>query len=162
MMSIQFFLSWYFSVHMDIRFQVFRFLNQSHIKCMHHMYSQLLQQMYISRVECKRILPSSLFNSKQNTFASLFVHSKQGQSSNFVFLVFDFWHSFFSSPPQRPMTSDFEGFPIPDFIHYIYCPIFILEKEPVFPYFLMFSAKQGNYWYHFYNVFGMTRSLSGD
>jgi len=21
----------------------------------------------------------------------------------------------------------------------------------------MFSAKQGNYWYHFYNVFGMTR-----
>ena len=22
----------------------------------------------------------------------------------------------------------------------------------------MFSAKQGNYWYHFYNVFGMTRS----
>ena len=28
--------------------------------------------------------------------------------------------------------------------------------------FLMFSAKQGNYWYHFYNVFGMTRSLTGD
>ena len=25
-----------------------------------------------------------------------------------------------------------------------------------------FSAKQGNYWYHFYNVFGMTRSLTGD
>jgi len=24
----------------------------------------------------------------------------------------------------------------------------------VFP-FLMFSAKQGNYWYHFYNVFGI-------
>jgi len=23
----------------------------------------------------------------------------------------------------------------------------------------MFSAKQGHYWYHFYNVFGMTRSL---
>jgi len=21
----------------------------------------------------------------------------------------------------------------------------------------MLSAKQGNYWYHFYNVFGMTR-----
>ena len=31
-------------------------------------------------------------------------------------------HSFFLSPPQRPMTSDFEGFPIPDFIHYIYFP----------------------------------------
>ena len=62
---------------------------------------------------------------------------------------------------QRPMTSDFKGFSIPDFIHYIYFPILILEKEPVFP-FLMFSAKQGYYWYHFYNVFGMTRSLTGD
>ena len=51
-------------------------------------------------------------------------------------------HSVFSSPPQRPMTSDFEGFSIPDLIHYIYFPILILE--PVFP-FLMFSAKQGNY-----------------
>ena len=38
------------------------------------------------------------------------------------------------------MTSDFEGFSIPDFIRYIYFPILILEKEPVFP-FLMFSAK---------------------
>ena len=51
-------------------------------------------------------------------------------------------HSVFSSPPQRPMTSDFEGFSIPDFIHYSYFPILILEKEPVFPV-LMFSAKQG-------------------
>ena len=42
-------------------------------------------------------------------------------------------HSVFSSPPQRPMTSDFEGFSIPDVIHYIYFPILILEKEPVFP-----------------------------
>ena len=59
------------------------------------------------------------------------------------------------------MTSDFEGFSIPDVIKYIYFPILILEKEPVFP-FLMVSAKQENYWYHFYNVFGMTRSLTGD
>ena len=70
-------------------------------------------------------------------------------------------HSIFLSPPQQPMTSDFEGFSIPDFIHNIYFHILILEKEPVFP-FLMFSAKQGNYWYCFYNVFGMTRSLTGD
>ena len=28
-------------------------------------------------------------------------------------------HSVFSSSPQRPMTSDFEGFSNPDFIHYI-------------------------------------------
>ena len=68
-------------------------------------------------------------------------------------------HSVFSSPPQRPMTSDFVGFSIPDFIHYIYFPSSILEKEPVFP---LLNAKQGHYWYHFYNVFGMTRSLTGD
>ena len=42
-----------------------------------------------------------------------------------------------------------------------YFLILILEKEPVFP-FSMLGAKQGNYWYHFYNVFGMTRSLTGD
>jgi len=53
-------------------------------------------------------------------------------------------HLVFSFQPQRPMTSDFEGVSIPDFIHYIFVPILILEKEPVFP-FLMFSAKQGNY-----------------
>ena len=35
------------------------------------------------------------------------------------------------------------------------------EKEPVFL-FLMISAKQGSYWYHFYNVFGMKWSLTGD
>ena len=26
----------------------------------------------------------------------------------------------------------------------------------------IYCAKQGHYWYHFYNVFGMTRSLTGD
>ena len=35
------------------------------------------------------------------------------------------------------------------------------EKELVFP-FSMLSAKQGNYWYHFYNVFGMTWSFKFD
>ena len=62
----------------------------------------------------------------------------------FVFYRLTFNGSFFSSPPQQPMTFDFEGFSIPDFIHYIYYPILILEKEAVFP-FLMFSAKQVNY-----------------
>ena len=51
-------------------------------------------------------------------------------------------HSVVSSPPQRPMTSNFEGFSIQDFIHYIYLNSW--AKRPVFP-FLMFSAKQGNY-----------------
>ena len=41
------------------------------------------------------------------------------------------WSFVFSSPPQRPMTSDLEGFSIPDFIHYIiFFTILILEKEP--------------------------------
>ena len=84
----------------------------------------------------------------------------------YFFLAFAFssvlhGHSVFSSLPQRSMTSDFKGVSIPDFIHYKYFPILILQKEPVFP-FLMFSAKQGNYWYHFYNVFGLKRSLTGD
>ena len=58
------------------------------------------------------------------------------------------------------VTSDNPSLKLP-YNNYIYFPIFILEKEPVFP-FLMFSAKQENYWYHFFNVFGMTRSLTGD
>jgi len=33
------------------------------------------------------------------------------------------------------MTSNLEGFSIPDFIHYVYFPILILEKESVFPFF---------------------------
>ena len=49
----------------------------------------------------------------------------------------------------------------PDFIHYIVSPILTIEKEPVFS-FLMLGAKQGNYWYHFDDVFRMTRSLTGD
>ena len=58
--------------------------------------------------------------------------------STFICLAFDRLlsvlrgHSVFSSPPQRPMTSDLEGFSIPDFMHYIYFPILIPEKEPVF------------------------------
>ena len=59
------------------------------------------------------------------------------------------------------MTSDFEGFSIPDFIHYIYFPILIIEKDQYLP-FWKFSAKHGHYWYHFYNVFGMMQSFTGD
>ena len=45
----------------------------------------------------------------------------------YIFLAFDFCRfcmviRFFSSTPQRPMTSDFEGLSIPDVIHYIYFP----------------------------------------
>ena len=58
------------------------------------------------------------------------------------------------------MTSDFEGFSIPDYIHYIYFPILILEKEPVFSPFNV-HRNEGQL-YHLYNVFGMTQSLTGD
>ena len=55
------------------------------------------------------------------------------------------------------MTSDFE-----DIIHYIiFVSEFLRKIEPVFP-FSMLSSKQGNYWYHVYNVFGMTRPLTWD
>ena len=36
-----------------------------------------------------------------------------------------------------------------------------MRKSQYFP-FGMFSAKQGHYWYYFYNVFGMMRSLTGN
>ena len=36
-----------------------------------------------------------------------------------------------------------------------------MTKSQYFP-FWMVSAKQGHYWYHFYNAFDMTRSLNGD
>ena len=62
-------------------------------------------------------------------------------------------HSVFSSPLQRPISQILS-------ITFIFS-ILILEKEPVFP-FWMFSAKQGHYRYHFYNVFGMSQSLTGD
>ena len=63
-------------------------------------------------------------------------------SSTVYKMLFIYWsnksksksHSVLSSPPQRPMISDFDGFFIPDFILYIYFPILILEKEPVFPF----------------------------
>ena len=70
-------------------------------------------------------------------------------------------HSVFSSPPHKgqwpPTSKDFYTRAYP--LHYFL--ILILEKESVFS-FSMLGAKQGNFWYHFYNVFGMTRSLTGD
>ena len=69
-------------------------------------------------------------------------------------------HSVFSSPPQRPMTSDFEGliYQILSITSFSY----LNSSERASISLSMLSAKQGNYWYHFYNVLGMTRSLTGD
>ena len=65
-------------------------------------------------------------------------------------------HSVLSSPPQRPMTSDFLSQIVS--ITFIFLSWF-LRKSQYFP-FWMFSSKQGHYWYHFSKVFGMTRSLT--
>ena len=44
-------------------------------------------------------------------------------------------HSFFSSPPQLPMTSDFEGFSIPDFIHFTcFLNLNSWERASIFPF----------------------------
>ena len=84
-----------------------------------------------------------------------------------VFLTFDFCQFCVVIPlfyachnGQWPPTSmDFYPRCYP--LHF--CPKIILKKEPVFS-FSMLSAKQGNYWYmyHFYNIFDMTRYLTGD
>ena len=97
-----------------------------------------------------------------NMFSSLFIMQP---IQLFIFLMFNFLlglrgHSFFHphhNGQWPPTSTDFYTRSYP--LHYFL--ILILEKEPVFP-FSMLSAKQGNYWYHFYNVFGMTWSLTGD
>ena len=74
-------------------------------------------------------------------------------------------HSFFSFPPQSPMTSDFNGNFLPRFY-----PLLILsnlnscERASIslLPGNLEFLKMKRNYWYHFYNLFGMTQSLAVD
>ena len=70
-----------------------------------------------------------LLYAKQQTISHNIFYSHQ----IYAFLAFDFCRFcvVFPFPPQRPMTSDFEGFSIPDFIYYIYFPILILEKHKV-------------------------------
>ena len=93
------------------------------------------------------------------------VYNLAAKKSSFSFLAFDFCLFCviirFFHPRHNSQLLRLRRISIPDFIHYIFCPIFILLKEPVFP-FLMLSAIQGNYWYHFYNVFGMMLFLTGD
>ena len=57
-------------------------------------------------------------------------------------------HSGFSSPPQRPITSDFEGFLYQILSITLFSYLNSWERASSFP-FLLLSAKQGNYWYHF-------------
>ena len=81
----------------------------------------------------------------------------------FFFFFFCIWllsvlrgHSFFSSPPQRPMTSWLLNPRFDILLFYLSS----WERANISQ--SMLGAKQGNYWYYFYNVFGMTRSLTGD
>ena len=60
----------------------------------------------------------------------------------------------FSIPATRANDLQLQRISIPDLFHYFFVRTSISL--------LMLSAKQGNYLYHFYNVFGMTRSLTGD
>ena len=94
--------------------------------------------------------------------------SMYGNKKKLLFLAFDYVlrdHSGFFIPPPPPPPTPQWPMTLTDFYLRFYplhfCPILMFEKGPVFP-FSMWSAKQGNYWYHFYNVFGMTRSLTGD
>ena len=69
----------------------------------------------------------------EHQFFNLFQRSTLFYSAwSFVFLIPTTWPTYF----------------YPRFYPLHFCPILILEKEPVFR-FLMLSAKQGNYWYHF-------------
>ena len=71
-------------------------------------------------------------------------------------------HSFFHPRHNGQWTPpDFEGFLYQILSITLFSYFLFLEKEPVFR-FSMLSVKQGNYWYHFYNVLGMTQSLTGD
>ena len=68
----------------------------------------------------------------QYMYKNTWFHSvKYIQFLHLFFMLLTFvrsvWSFVFSPLPQRPMTSDFEGFSIPDFIHHIYYLI-----KPVF------------------------------
>ena len=85
-----------------------------------------------------------------------------------IFYFFSVWllsvlcgHSGFFIPATTAKDLRLRRISIPDLIHYIIFLSYFLRKSQYFP-FSMFSTKQVNYWYHFYNVFGMTRSLTGD
>jgi len=56
------------------------------------------------------------------------------------------------------MTSGFKGF-LSQLLSITFFP-YLNSFERASISLFMLRDKQGNYWYHFYNVFGMTRSLN--
>ena len=85
----------------------------------------------------------------------------------FIFLAFDFCRFCVVIRFFTPATTANDLRPrrifYPRFypLHLFSCLNFFFRKSQYFP-FWMFSAKQWHYWYHFYNVFVMTRSLTLD
>ena len=65
-------------------------------------------------------------------------------------------HSVFSSPPQRPMTSDFEEF----LSQILSITFFVLERASISLFHVECQTRE--LLVPFYNIFGMTRSLTGD
>ena len=92
---------------------------------------------------------------QDNCSSSLFLFFLSFDFCRFCVVIRFFHHCHNGQWP--PTSKDFYTRSYP--LHYFL--ILILEKKPVFP-FPMLSAKQGHYWYHFYKVFGVTRSLTGD
>ena len=107
----------------------------------------------------------SLVSDDQNCAQYSMYISSFWSHKNRIFLAFDFCRFYvvirFFHPRHNgqwpPTSKDFYPRFYP--LHLIFYPN--SWKKSVFP-FLMFSAKQWHYWYHFYNVFGITRSLTGD
>ena len=105
------------------------------------------------------LLPISYFT-RTATHSSWLIRLFDNSSSSFVRLLSVLrGHSFFPSPPQRPMTSDSEGFLYQIFSITLFSYLNSWKKSQYFP-FSMLSAKQWHNWYHFYNLFGMTLEAS--
>ena len=82
------------------------------------------------------------------------------------FLAFDFfvgsvWSFVFFIPPQRPMTSDFEGFLYQISSITLFSYLNSWERASIFP-FQCWLLNKGTTGTNFYNVFGMTRSLTAN
>ena len=111
---------------------------------------------------------------QHKTTPTWFRNVNQSPHRKFFFFILPFFFSFFSvglSSVLRAhsffhLRQNGQWYPTSKYFYTRSYPLhyflnLILEKKPAFP-FSILSAKQWKYWYHFYYVFGMTRSLTGD
>ena len=112
----------------------------SYFKCLQHYFSEFIFNWKWIKVHIllrrrnhdSNILFPINYQCQTNFVVQVFYGSKTNVTNDFELIVcishiFSVrllsvlcGHSVFSFPPQRPKTSDFEAFSIPDFIHYIY------------------------------------------